>query len=259
MDSRFSHAIRIARAAGNTAMGFYRNRGGGLQIEQKGGHDWVSEADRQTEDDLRQRIAEAFPGDRLIGEESGDTGAHPGNTNAVCWVLDPIDGTTCFLSGIPQWCIAIAIGTLEETTAAVIYDPVHDELFSAAKGQGAWLNDQPLRLAPGGGIGDGLLSVGSHPPSGADRAGRYMQQLLDDGGMYTRIGSCALALAYVAAGRLVGMVEPRVHPWDSWAGSLVVREAGGRATAHRDGAQVGRPGPVMAATPTAWEHLDRHY
>jgi myo-inositol-1(or 4)-monophosphatase len=275
--ARYRLACTLARSAGRLALGFFRERDT-LQIEHKGLQDVVSRADREVEAFIRAGIAEAFPDDAFLGEESAADGEHTDATrtgNAIdspdlsdaagraLWVVDPIDGTTCFLQGMPVWCISIGIVIDGVPTIGAVYDPNADELFHALQGEGAWLTSDGERAAPvvkplsahrASSFRDGPLGLGySHkvPPS---TVVPFLDALLAEGGMFIRNGSGALMIAYVAAGRLIGYYEPFMYPWDCMASLVLVREAGGAVEdfladpGWRDGNRVIVAGPSLFAS-----------
>ena len=218
-----------------------------LKIEHKGLQDVVSAADREIEAIVRRSVAEAFPDDAFLGEETaGEAGADIGRAQVV-WIVDPIDGTSCFLNGMPAWCVSIGILIDGEPAVGVVFDPNSGELFHAATGQGAHVNDVPIATAAASGFTDGPLGVGFSHRVGADAIVPLIGALLRDGGMFIRNGSGALMLAYVAAGRLIGYCEPHINSWDCAAGIVLVREAGGRVNDFFAGEGLLRGNPIVAA------------
>jgi myo-inositol-1(or 4)-monophosphatase len=224
LEQRYAAAQSIARDAGEQALEYF-SRHAQLQVESKGVSDRVSEADRAVEDTIVNRLRALYPDDALLGEEGGAT---PGNVSeAPTWVIDPIDGTDCFVNGIPVWTISIALAVAGEAALGIVYDPNAEELFAACRGNGATLNSAPIHASTAGSFGDGLVAIGfSHrrPPAATLRA---LERLLSDGGMYQRNGSGALSLAYVAAGRYLGYYEEHINSWDALAGICLVQQAGG--------------------------------
>ncbi len=221
--ARLALAREVAREAGALALGYFE-RLSTLAVEFKqGGQDVVSIADREVEVLIRARIAAAFPEDGVLGEEDGLAEGSSG----VLWVVDPIDGTSPFLNGLSHWCVSIAVAVDGEAEIGVIYAPVSNEFFSAAKGMGAFLNDAPIEVAPTRSIEDGLLGFGSNHRIPPADVGRFVTALLEAGGMFYRNGSGALMLAYVACGRLVGYYEQHINSWDCLAGLCLIKEAGG--------------------------------
>lgn len=250
LDARLSFAVRIARAAGETGLGHFRNRDA-LTIEAKGPQDLVSEADRALERLVRDGIAEAFPDDAVVGEEGDPTAG----TSGFVWVIDPIDGTANFLSGIPEWCVSIACTFDGIAVVGVIYDPNVDEMFSARQGGGAFLNGTPMRASASTSLGEGSLGVGfsaRHDP--AELVG-FIAALLARGGVFYRNASGALMLAYAAAGRLLGFCEQHMHPWDCLAGFVLVEEAGGRLLPYDPVTVVARGAPVVATGPGVFDEV----
>ncbi|MDJ0942834.1 MAG: inositol monophosphatase [Kiloniellales bacterium] len=247
MEKRFAFAQDLAREAGALARRRFAGREA-LKIESKGLQDWVSEADREVEAMIRARIAAAFPQDGFLGEESGAAVAAEGEAGPT-WVVDPIDGTACFLAGIPTWCVSIALVSQGEIELGVVYDPNAEELFAARRGQGVRLNGAPLPPPTASRFADGLFGLGHStrvPPE--DLLG-FMADLLQAGGMFVRNGSGALMLAYVAAGRLVGYFEPHMNAWDTLAGFALVREAGGWTNDYLTGDALQSGNPVAACAP----------
>lgn len=221
--ARLALAREVAREAGALALGYFE-RLSTLAVEFKqGGQDVVSIADREVEVLIRARIAAAFPEDGVLGEEDGLAEGSSG----VLWVVDPIDGTSPFLNGLSHWCVSIAVAVDGEAEIGVIYAPVSNEFFSAAKGMGAFLNDAPIAVAPSRSIEDGLLGFGSNHRIPPEDVGCFVTALLEAGGMFYRNGSGALMLAYVACGRLVGYYEQHINSWDCLAGLCLIKEAGG--------------------------------
>ena len=284
--ARYHVACALARTAGRRALAFFRERDT-LQIEHKGLQDVVSRADREVEQFIRAGIAEAFPDDAFLGEESAAEGAGkdvlrgdghatrvasaagasgPASVAAASgqalWVVDPIDGTTCFLQGMPVWCISIGVVIDGVPTIGAVYDPNADELFHALQGGGAWLTSdgetaaplvRPMAAHPATTFRDGPLGLGYSHKVGPSTVVPFLNALLSDGGMFIRNGSGALMIAYVAAGRLIGYYEPFMYPWDCMAGLVLVREAGGEVEDFlagdglRDGNRVIVAGPHMFA------------
>ncbi|MEN2738239.1 inositol monophosphatase family protein [Microbacterium sp. X-17] len=247
-------AIDIAREAGGLAAR-RRREGVAIAATKSGLADIVTEADREVEALIRAWLAESRPSDGFLGEESGASEA----TSEITWVVDPIDGTVNYTYGIPQYAVSIAAvsGSADPATwtalAGVVFNPASGELFHASAGGGAWLGDERLAVAEPGPAG-ALLATGfgydpaTHAPT-LERLARVMPLARD----IRRLGSAALDLAFVAAGRLDGYYERGLHAWDHAAGALLVDEAGGRT----GGAPHGRPGREMtiAAGPGLFDRL----
>jgi myo-inositol-1(or 4)-monophosphatase len=250
---RLAFAQAACREAGQTAKAA-RLGGARLEVAAKGAQDWVTNVDAEVEHLLRAGLAAAYPGEPVLGEEEG---GQPGRREDGTWVIDPIDGTTCFLLGIPQWCVVLAYARGGEPLVGVVYDPMADELYAAAKGLGARLNGRAIRVAAATGPQDGLIAIGAWHSARPEHSAALIARLVRDGGMFTRIGSCALALGYVACGRLLAAYEPTVCVWDDLAGMLLVREAGGRTGPYPPLAPLARH-PVLAAAPGVWPYLAEH-
>jgi myo-inositol-1(or 4)-monophosphatase len=207
-----------------------------LQVSVKGPGDFVSQADLRSEATLKDELNKARPGFAFLMEESGMSG---GDSWAWRWVVDPLDGTSNFLHGIPQWCISIALERhlpdgATEITAGMIYNPVNDEMFWAEKGGGAFLNERRLRVSGRREFKDALFATGIPfaAVSGARRLAfaRTLGVLMPQVAGIRRFGAAALDMAWVAAGRFDGYWELGLKPWDMAAGLLIVREAGGFVT-----------------------------
>lgn len=200
-----------------------------LNIEQKQQHDYVSEVDRESESIIRSKIQSAFTDHAFLGEEYG----YQGDKNAdYVWVVDPLDGTTNFLRGLPHYAVSIAVLYRQQPVCAVIYDPTKDELFTAMHQDGAFLNNQAISVSARQYVGGALIATGV-PFNGQslaelDSFQATMSELLSFGTSgIRRFGSAALDLAYVAAGRYDAFWEARLKPWDIAAGVLLVKESGG--------------------------------
>ena len=204
---------------------------------------------------IRARVAAAFPQDGFLGEESGEAAAAEGEAGAI-WVVDPIDGTACFLAGIPTWCVSIALVSQDEIELGVIYDPNADELFAARRGEGARLNGSMLPPLRATRLADGLFGLGHSTRVPGEVVVGFMADLLQAGGMFMRNGSGALMLAYVAAGRLVGYFEPHMNSWDTLAGFALIREAGGWTNEFLNGDALHAGNPVAACAPGLVEELN---
>lgn len=213
-----------------------------LQVSIKGPSDFVSQADLRAEKTLREELEKARPGYGFLMEEAGAAG---GANWTWRWLIDPLDGTTNFLHGIPHWAISIALqrrlqdGALE-LAAGVVYNPANDEMFWAEKGGGAFLNDRRMRVSARRDMKDALFATGIPFAAVAPRNrlafARTLGTLMPQVAGVRRFGSAALDLAWVAAGRYDGYWELGLHSWDVAAGALIVREAGGTVT-HPDGTE----------------------
>jgi len=222
ISSRYSLALQLIREAGDFAHDYFRRRDS-LTIKSKGLQDMASEADLNTEILIRDRVAAAFPQDAFLGEETGDTELTPGQG---LWVVDPIDGTQPFISGLSGWCVSIAFVLENELKFGMVYAPARGELFAGGEGFPATLNGSPVERHAGRGITDGIVGVGYSPRVTPDEFLPIFGRLLKAGGMFYREGSGALALCYVACGRLIGYIEPHINSWDCLGAIGVIRAAG---------------------------------
>jgi myo-inositol-1(or 4)-monophosphatase len=197
-----------------------------LQVSMKGPGDYVSQADRKAEDILFAELSKARPGYAFLMEERG---AVEGDDDQHRWIVDPLDGTTNFLHGIPIFSISIALERQGQLVAAVIYNPAMDELYTAERGGGAFMNDRRLRVAGRSKLTDCVIGCGM-PHLGRGQHGNFLVELrnvMAEVSGVRRLGSAALDLAYVAAGRMDGFWETGLSAWDIAAGLLLIREAGG--------------------------------
>ena len=222
-------AVRAARRAGSII-----NRaalaGGGLQVKSKRANDFVTEVDRAAEAAVIETVRKAYPGHAILGEESGALAGESGGGEAEYrWIIDPLDGTTNFIHGFPQYCVSIGVEHQGTLAHAVVYDPVRDELFTGSKGRGAFLNDRRIRVSKCQKLEDALMGTG-FPFRELARMDLYLRQLrtlMEKSSGVRRAGAAALDLAYVACGRLDGFWELGLSPWDMAAGALLIQEAGG--------------------------------
>jgi myo-inositol-1(or 4)-monophosphatase len=232
-----SIAEEIAREAGALLKDFYQR---GVRTEYKGDVDLVTEADRASEKLIVTRLAERLPDHGVYGEE----GSRAGLDREFRWYIDPLDGTTNFAHGFPAFCVVLgceqrrpglAADQDGEMVAGVVYDPLRDEMFSAARGAGATLNGEPIHVSRAKLLQESLIATGfpSQKRHESPNVHFYQEFTLRSHGV-RRAGSAALDLAYVACGRLDGYWEFKLNPWDTSAGFLLVEEAGGTIT-HFDG------------------------
>jgi myo-inositol-1(or 4)-monophosphatase len=200
-----------------------------LQVSVKGPGNFVSAADHRAEAILREELAKARPGYGFLGEEGGLVA---GSDKTHTWIVDPLDGTTNFLHGIPQFCISIGLERQGTMIAGVIYNPIADELFTAERGKGAFLNDQRLRVAARRDLTEAVFACGLPHRGRGDLAlfRSEFEAIADKVAGLRRFGAAALDLAWVAAGRVDAYWERDISPWDIAAGLLLVREAGGFVT-----------------------------
>ncbi len=239
--------IRAARAAGKVITQNV-DRYDPLSIEKKQRNDFVTEVDRRAEAEIINVLQRSFPDHSLLCEESGQIGPDDAQYR---WIIDPLDGTTNFIHGLPHFSVSIALTQNERLYQAVIYDPMRQELFTASKGEGAFLDSKRLRVSLVKKLDQALLGTGFPYRDGQDldfyqRTSRHFSA--QSAGI-RRLGSAALDLAYVAAGRLDGTWLTGLQPWDLAAGALIVREAGGLVNDFNGEDQWMSSGEVIAATP----------
>lgn len=253
IEARFEHARDVIREAGKRAMEYYEGDAADLAIETKtNALDMVSIADKNVEAIIRDRIGDAFPEDGFLGEEMGIEKGE----NDCLWVIDPIDGTACFVNQMPTWCISVALMIGKEAVIGLIYHPCNDELFSAVIGDGARVNGEPVKASDAKLVSDGVMGIGMSHRLPSSSIVPVIGQLLDEEGMFIRNGSCALMMAYASAGRLIGYYEPHINPWDCMAGIVLIREAGGWCSDFLDLPNVLEDGgPILAAGPNVAKHL----
>lgn len=216
--------VKAARRAGSVITRGMQNLDN-LQIEQKGQNDFATQVDRNAESAIIEVIREAYPDHAVLGEESGQDG-----DGEVQWIVDPLDGTTNYMHGFPQFAVSIACEVKGRSMAAVIYDPLRQELFTAVRGDGAQLDGKRIRVTARPGLSGALLATGFPYRSFDEWSDRYWAMLKDvseRAAGIRRPGSAALDMAYLAAGRVDGFWEIGLSPWDTAAGELLVREAGG--------------------------------
>ncbi|MBV8031069.1 MAG: inositol monophosphatase [Betaproteobacteria bacterium] len=217
-------AVRAARRAGSII-----NRAsldsGALEVKAKRTNDFVTEVDKAAEAAIIAAVHAAYPDHAILAEESGESA----QKSEYRWIIDPLDGTTNFIHGFPQYCVSIGVEHRGSLAHAVVYDPTRNELFTASKGRGAFLNDRRIRVSKCQRLGDSLIGTG-FPFREMRRADLYLRQLrtlMEKTAGVRRAGAAALDLAYVACGRLDGFWELGLSPWDMAAGALLILEAGG--------------------------------
>jgi myo-inositol-1(or 4)-monophosphatase len=237
-------AIEAVIRAGDVQLARF---GGDMRVDKKGAINLVTEVDLQIEREFRAMIAERFPDHVVLGEEfetSGDREATP----PFCWVFDPVDGTTNYAHGLPIFCSSLGLEIDGEITVGAIYDPTRRELFTAERGQGAWLNGRPLRVSAADTLIDSLLVTGFHYgiQNDPEELVSLFREFIQRSRAVRRLGSAALDLCYVAAGRFDGYWESKIQPWDVAAGALIVSEAGGRVSTVSGDPFRSRAGSVLA-------------
>lgn len=223
-------AIRAARAAGKIQMQ-YLNRLDSLRVQEKGRNDFVSEVDRACEQEIIRTLQAAYPDHGILGEETGlKAGLKQGNDYQ--WIIDPLDGTTNYLHGFPQFSVSIACMHRGQAISGVVYDPFKDEMFASDRGHGAYLNDRRIRVSGRKGLDGALIGTGFpfRDQTHLDTYAEMFKAMTRATAGIRRPGSAALDLAWVAAGRMDGFWELGLSVWDFAAGALLVREAGGTLT-----------------------------
>ena len=274
LELRLLTACAVAREAGYLARDFFIKRAE-LEVEHKTGvQDLVSNADREVEELIRTRLGVAFPEDRLLGEEGGGDDLLAGGDDLLLdeapdepgggsdpsprglWVIDPIDGTANFLRGVPYWSVALAYLVADRLEIGVTYDPVHDDLFWARRGTGAYRNERAIRVS---GCTDPKQAVLGSTFSFKMKVEDYMaliEGMLRAGADHRRMGSTALMMCHVADGRLDGCATLYCNSWDVIGGLLLVREAGGTASDFLDGATLTKPNRAFGCTPDLREVIE---
>lgn len=242
--------IKAARKAGRSLVKDFREVEN-LQVSMKGAGDFVSKADISAEQIIREELMEARPNYGWLAEEGGGT---EGKDPTRRWIVDPLDGTTNFLHGLPHWAISIALEYKGEIVAGVVYDAAKDEMFYAEKGEGAWLNQSRLRVSGRSRLIECIFATGL-PFGGRSDLPETLQDLariLPACAGVRRFGAAALDLAYVAAGRYDGYWERNLNAWDIAAGLLIVREAGGMV-APVEGESILDSGSIVAGNEPIFE------
>ncbi|MEZ5755072.1 MAG: inositol monophosphatase family protein [Paracoccaceae bacterium] len=247
--------IKAARKAGRSLVKDFREVEN-LQVSTKGPGDFVSKADREAERIIKEELMGARPTYGWLGEE---TGGEDGQDPTRRWIVDPLDGTTNFLHGMPHWAVSIALEHKGEIVSGVVYDAAKDELFWAEKGAGAWMNDRRMRVSGRREMHEAVFATGV--PFGArstlPATLQDLARLMPACAGVRRWGAAALDLAYVAAGRYDGFWERELNAWDIAAGILLVREAGGFVSAIREGDDPMEKGAVICANEPLFEPFRR--
>jgi myo-inositol-1(or 4)-monophosphatase len=250
-------AVKAARRAGSII-----NRasldGSALEVRSKRAQDFVTQVDKAAEAAIIDIVRKAYPEHAILAEETGriETGK-PGAKAEYRWVIDPLDGTTNFIHGFPQYCVSIGIQHRDALAHAVVYDPLKNELFTASKGGGAFLNDRRVRVSKCAQLQAALVGTG-FPFKELSRLDLFMRQLravISATSGVRRAGAAALDLAYVACGRLDGFWELGLSPWDMTAGALLILEAGGLVTGAAGEPDYLESGDIVAATPKLFPQL----
>ncbi len=227
-----------------------------VRVTRKEHNDFVTEVDKAAEEAIIDVLKTAYPDHAILAEESGaSSNLHDENENV--WIIDPLDGTTNFIHGFPQYAVSIALKQRGQITQAVIYDPTRNELFTATKGVGAFLNDKRIRVSKRDKLANGLIGTG-FPYSDLSYMDEYLamfRAMSEKSAGLRRPGSAALDLAYVAAGRLDGFFELRLKPWDLAAGALLVSEAGGIVSDFKGENGYLNHGDIIAGSPKIFAQM----
>jgi myo-inositol-1(or 4)-monophosphatase len=250
-------AIKAARRAGSVINRASLN-GGLLDIETKQANDFVTQVDKAAEAAIIEVIRKAYPDHAILAEESGDSeSAATAKRAEYRWIIDPLDGTTNFIHGFPQYCVSIGVQFRDAAAHAVVFDPTNNELFVASKGHGAYLNDRRIRVSKCIGLQPALVGTG-FPFKELSRMDLYMRQLramMSSTAGVRRAGAAALDLAYVACGRLDAFWELGLSKWDMAAGALLIREAGGLVAGLTGEPDYMETGDIVAATPKVFSQF----
>jgi len=252
LSERLAFAIDLARRAAELGRKHFRSLDT-LTIESKGHQDLVSNADRDVETFIRAELAKTYPDDGIFGEEHAPFEGSSGHV----WVIDPIDGTANFVSGIPAWCVVLACSYRGTTEIGVICEPSHDETFWAERGKGAFVNGKPMTVSQTPSVTEGSVATGFAARQDSDGIIRLITGLIAEGGMFFRNASGALMLAYVASGRLIGYIEQHMNSWDCIAGLLMVEEAGGKVMPFDPDTVIEHGARVVAGGPHVFPQLEK--
>jgi myo-inositol-1(or 4)-monophosphatase len=223
------------------------------QVKMKGAGDYVSEMDHRSEEAIIRHIKQAFPDHHIHAEESGDDKTE----SRYQWYIDPLDGTTNYVHGVPVFSVSIAAAVDGEVVTGVVYDPAHREMFRAVKDGGAFLNDDPIHVSGKQNLGESYLASG-FPWRSKEYLEMYLNSfrvLFSESSGVRRMGSAAIDLSYTACGRFDGFWEMKLKPWDIAAGVLIVTEAGGLVSDFRGGQEFMKSGNLLAANPRVFPEM----
>lgn len=245
-------ARRTAISAGKIILRYYENLDR-ITVNSKRANDLVSDVDLQVEQEIIQSLRRSYPEHAILSEESGTLAGDAEHQ----WLIDPLDGTTNYLHGLPFFCISMAYLYRQRLEIGLVYDPLREEFFTASRGQGAQLNGRRMRVTTRSQLNGALVSTGMPPwISGQQHSIMAMiNDVVQQGSILRRNGSAALDLSYVAAGRLDGFWETHLHPWDVGAGTLLVQEAGGLVGDYHGGHEHLYQGQIVAANPKLFKIL----
>lgn len=252
VQERFDLGSELIQEAGALAMSFFQ-RLETLTVSHKGIQDVASEADLEVELLIRGRLADRFPEDAFLGEETGR--ADVAGSRGI-WIVDPIDGTMPFTLGMGAWCVSIGYVIDGIFELGFVIAPARDELFIGRRGHGATLNGRAIGMSESTSLDNGIVGVGYSPRVGPDDLWPILEPLLRQGAMYYREGSGALGLCYLACGRLIGYVENHINAWDCAAAIAIVQAAGGRTNDFLAGDGLWHGGPIMAGPAALYAPLE---
>lgn len=245
-------AVNAARQAGKIILRA-QDQLDKIQIIEKGRNDFATQVDKAAEEIIIDIIKKAYPQHAILGEESGLST----NQSDTTWIIDPLDGTTNFIHGFPQYCISIGVTYQDKIQHGVVYDPIRDELFTASRGEGARVNGKRLRVSMVEKLDYALLGTGFpfREFGVLDEYLTFLKALIPNCAGIRRAGAAALDLAYVAAGRLDGFWEFGLKPWDIAAGALLIQEAGGWVTTIQGEQQFLYGKSILAASPKIYQQM----
>jgi myo-inositol-1(or 4)-monophosphatase len=247
---RFRFGSDLVQEAGKLALDYFRSDS--LVVKTKGQQDMATQADLNTELLIRDRLKDRFPEDAFLGEETGRTEF---SQDQGIWVVDPIDGTQPFISGLTGWCVSLAFVSARQLEMGFVYGPARQELFTGGRQVAATLNGSPIRVSTAAQLTDGILGVGYSPRVQPDDFLPFFSSLLRHGAMFYREGCGALALCYVACARLIGYVEPHINSWDCLGALAVIQSAGGQINDFLAGDGLWSGNRVIAGPPSLYPQL----
>jgi myo-inositol-1(or 4)-monophosphatase len=252
MHPMLNTAVRAARTAGNVILRHFE-RVRDLPVSSKGRYDFVTEVDHQAENAIIQLLRKTYPHHGILAEESGQHGSQ----DEFLWIIDPLDGTTNFIHGFPQFAVSIALQHRGKLDQAVVYDPIHNELFTASRGSGAQLDGRRIHVSRQNKLEGALIGTG-FPYRALENMDRYLEilrELMTRTSGIRRPGAASLDLAYVACGRLDGFWEFGLKPWDMAAGILLIEEAGGLISDMSGGKEYMASGDILCGNPKVFESM----
>lgn len=250
LHKRYEAGLTIAQDGAKTALHHFTHRDT-LNIESKGTQDWVSNADRDVEIQIREAIAALFPNDTIVGEEHDNTSG----SSSYTWVIDPIDGTSSFVNSMPGWCVVLACLSEGKTVFGIVVDPIANEVFSACDGIELSEGSVALKVSEANSLSQGSVAVGHSTRFDHKQTLKFMNLFLAKGGIYYCNGSGALMLSYVACGRLLGYVEPHMYAWDCMAALYLIERGGGLVRPFEQQKMLERGTRVVAGAPGVFEVL----